>query len=105
MTASSKPLKMCCVCDSGILVVLLILSALLTSVGILLFYDIVPPCDKSILNSTVKILTDNKPLLNSIASSKQVQSKMMKTASTERYCFSIALCLVSYTHQRPEEND
>ena len=46
---------MCCVCDSGILVVLLILTALLTSVGILLFYDIVPPCDKSILNSTVQI--------------------------------------------------
>ena len=44
---------MCCICDSGILVVLLILSALLTSVGILLFYDFVQPCDKQLLNSTV----------------------------------------------------
>ena len=46
---------MCCVCDSGILVVLLILSALLTSVALLLFYDFEQPCDKAVLNSTVRI--------------------------------------------------
>ena len=50
---------MCCVCDSGILVVLLILSALLTSVALLLFYDFEQPCDKAVLNSTVRIYLHN----------------------------------------------
>ena len=44
---------MCCVCDSGILVVLPILTALLSLALLLLFYDFATPCDREVVNSTV----------------------------------------------------
>lgn len=47
---------MCCVCDSGIMVVLPILTALLLLALVLLFYDFATPCDREIVNSTVSQL-------------------------------------------------
>ena len=48
---------MCCVCDSGILVVLPILTALLLLALLLLFYDFATPCDREEVNSTVSYLS------------------------------------------------
>ena len=49
--------RMCCVCDSGILVVLPILTALLLLALLLLFYDFATPCDREEVNSTVSYLS------------------------------------------------
>ena len=45
---------MTCGCDSGLVIVIFILSSLLACVIWLLFYDFTEPCDKETLNSTVR---------------------------------------------------
>ena len=56
LSLEREEVAMCCVCDSGILVVLPILTALLLLAIVLLFYDFATPCDRDIVNSTVSQL-------------------------------------------------